>query len=64
MKTTIKQVEKVAGLARLGIDKKEKKKFTEELSAVLEFIDKLGQIKTDKIEPTAQVTGLENVTRE
>ncbi|MEA2113691.1 MAG: Asp-tRNA(Asn)/Glu-tRNA(Gln) amidotransferase subunit GatC, partial [Patescibacteria group bacterium] len=42
----------------------EKKKFTEELSAVLEFIDKLGQIKTDKIEPTAQVTGLENVTRE
>ncbi len=64
MKVTKKQVEYVAGLARLGINHKEKEKFTEELSAVLEFVDKLSQVKTEKIEPTAQATGLENITRQ
>lgn len=64
MKITKKQVEHVANLARLGVDAKEKKKFAEELSAILEFVDKLSQVKTDKVEPTAQVTGLENITRE
>ncbi len=63
MPITKKQVEHVAKLARLGLTEKEKKKFTEELSAILEFIDKLNEVKTDKIEPTAQVTGLENVHR-
>ena len=64
MKLTKKQVEYVAGLARLGVNKEEKNKFAEELSAVLEFVEKLNQVKTEKIEPTAQVTGLENVIRE
>jgi len=58
-----KEVEHIAKLARLGLKSKEKKKFTEELSAILDFVDKLNQVKTDKIEPTAQVTGLENVVR-
>ena len=64
MKITKKQVEYVAGLARLGINQKEKEKFAEGLSAVLEFVDKLSQVKTEKIEPTAQATGLENITRQ
>ena len=64
MKITKKQVEYVADLARLGVNQEEKKKFAEELSVILEFIDKLSQTPTDKIEPTAQVTGLENITRE
>ena len=64
MKITKKEVEYVAGLARLGVSRDEKEKFAGELSAVLEFVDKLNQVKTDKIEPTAQVTGLENVVRE
>jgi aspartyl-tRNA(Asn)/glutamyl-tRNA(Gln) amidotransferase subunit C len=56
-------VEHIAKLARLGITEKEKKKLKKELSAILDFINKLNEVKTDKIEPTAQVTGLENVTR-
>ena len=64
MKLTKKQVEYVAGLARLGVNREEKEKFAKELSAVLEFVEKLNQVKTDKVEPTAQVTGLENVVRE
>jgi len=61
---TKKQVEHVAKLARLGLSEKEKTKLTQELSAILDFIDKLNQVKTDKVEPTAQVTGLENIKRE
>lgn len=56
-------VDRIAKLARLGLTEKEKKKFKKELSAILEFIEKLNKVKTDKVEPTAQVTGLENVTR-
>ena len=61
---TKKEVEHIAKLARLGLSEQEKKKFTEELSAILGFVDKLNEIKVDKVEPTAQVTGLENITRE
>lgn len=56
-------VEHVAKLARLGLPDKEKSKLKKELSAILDFIDKLNEVKTDKVEPTAQVTGLENVVR-
>jgi len=59
-----KQVEHVSNLARLGLAEKEKKKFTKDLSAILEFVNKLNEAKTDKVSPTAQVTGLENVTRQ
>lgn len=59
-----KQVEHVSNLARLGLAEKEKKKFAKDLSAILEFVNKLNEAKTDKVSPTAQVTGLENVTRQ
>ncbi len=60
---TKKQVSHVAKLARLGLTKEEKEKFTEELSSILDFVNKLNEVKADKIKPTAQVTGLENVMR-
>lgn len=61
---TKKQVSHVAKLARLGLTKSEKEKFTEELSDILDFVNKLNEVKADKIKPTAQVTGLENIMRE
>lgn len=64
MTLTKKQVEHTAKLARLGIAEKEKKKFSKELSAILEFVEKLNKVKTDKIKPTAHIIGLENVVRE
>jgi len=63
-KLTKKEVEHVAKLARLGLTEKEKEKFSQELSAILDFVEKLNEVKTDKIEPTAQVTGLVNVYRQ
>ena len=64
MAITKKEIKHIAKLARLGLSEQEKNKFTEELSAILGFVDKLNEVKTNKIEPTAQVTGLENITRE
>ena len=63
MKLTKEQVNHMAKLARLGLTEKERKKFQKELSAVLDFVEKLNKVKTDKVEPTAQVTGLENISR-
>ena len=59
-----KDVEKVAKLARLEITQDEKKKYTQQLGSILEFVEKLNEVDTDGVEPTAQVTGLSNVYRE
>ncbi|MAF20769.1 MAG: Asp-tRNA(Asn)/Glu-tRNA(Gln) amidotransferase GatCAB subunit C [Parcubacteria group bacterium] len=56
-------VKHIAKLARLGLSKKEEKKFKSELASILEFVNKLEEVKVDKVKPTAQVTGLENTTR-
>ena len=54
----------VAKLANLLLPKKEHKRFESQLSSVLNYINKLNEIDTKDIEPTSQVTGLENITRE
>lgn len=54
----------VAKLANLTLSKEEQNKFESQLSLVLEYVNKLNEIDTKNIEPTSQVTGLENVTRE
>lgn len=54
----------VAKLANLDLKKGDAGKFEEQLSAVLEYVKKLNEVDTENVEPTSQVTGLENVTRE
>lgn len=54
----------VAKLANLPLTPEEKKKFEKQLSETLEYVEKLNEIDTKNVEPTSQVTGLENVTRE
>ena len=54
----------VAKLANLPLTDKEKRKFEKQLSSILNYIEKLNEIDTSNVEPTSQVTGLENVTRE
>ena len=63
-KISLQEVEHIAELARIGLTKKEKEKFSEELSDVLEYIEQLKEIDTKDIEPVSQVTGLINVVRE
>lgn len=54
----------VAKLANLPLTDEEIKKFEKQLSAVLQYIEKLDEVDTKNIEPTSQVTGLENVLRQ
>jgi aspartyl-tRNA(Asn)/glutamyl-tRNA(Gln) amidotransferase subunit C len=54
----------IAKLARLKLTDDELKTYESQLSQVLNYIDQLKEVDTIGIEPTAQVTGLENVWRE
>jgi aspartyl-tRNA(Asn)/glutamyl-tRNA(Gln) amidotransferase subunit C len=47
----------------LGLGEEEKQKFAKELAAILEFVEKLKEVDTKNVEPTAQATGRQNVTR-
>ena len=57
-------VRHIAELARLGLSDVEVKKFTVQLSNVLEYVEQLNEVDTSTVEPTSQVTGLTNVSRE
>jgi len=57
-------VRHIAKLARLKVSDAEVKKFAKELSSILQYVEMLNELDTEKIEPTAQVTGLTNVFRE
>ncbi len=56
-------VAKVAKLANLSLTKEEKEKFEKQLSETLDYVNQLKEIDTNGVEPTSQVTGLENVVR-
>jgi aspartyl-tRNA(Asn)/glutamyl-tRNA(Gln) amidotransferase subunit C len=63
LKLTRSQVEHVARLASLSLTKNEAIKFQKQLSDILRYVAQLEEIETTKVEPTSQVTGLENVFR-
>ena len=75
MALTKKEVEKIAELARLGISEEEKSKFAEDLSLVLDYVNKLSEVKLDvvslrdisrrekKVEPMTGGTNLESIVR-
>ncbi len=63
MALTKKEVEKIAELARLELGEKEKEKFTEDLSSVLGYVQKLSEVNIEKVEPITGGTSLENVMR-
>lgn len=57
-------VTKVAKLANLTLTPEEEKEFDKQLNDVVGYIEKLNSVDTSNIEPTAQVTGLINRTRD
>ncbi|TSC53164.1 MAG: aspartyl-tRNA(Asn)/glutamyl-tRNA (Gln) amidotransferase subunit C [Parcubacteria group bacterium LiPW_39] len=56
-------VNHIAKLARLGLTEEEKDRFAKDMTNILDFVKKLEEVDVVNTEPTAQVTGLENVTR-
>jgi len=63
MKLSKEEVKHIAHLARLGLTEEELEKYTQQLSSILDYVEQLKEVNTDGVEPTAQVTGLENVLR-
>ena len=64
MKLSLAQVEHVADLAQLTLSDQEKELFREQLSSILEYAQRLQQLDTSAIPPTATVLPLENVMRD
>ena len=51
-------------LARLGLKDGEEDFYAEQLSRILEHIDRLSEVDTESIPPTAQVVEVRNVMRD
>jgi aspartyl-tRNA(Asn)/glutamyl-tRNA(Gln) amidotransferase subunit C len=54
----------IAKLANLPLNAQEIKNIEPQLISTLAYIDQLNEVNTQDIEPTSQVTGMENVLRE
>jgi aspartyl-tRNA(Asn)/glutamyl-tRNA(Gln) amidotransferase subunit C len=57
------QVLHVAKLARLRLSEAEVEKMAEELSGILDHVDRIGELELDDVAPTSHVIDLENVLR-
>ena len=64
MALTREHVKKIAELARLELSPAEEERHAETISAVLEYMKILNEVNTAGVEPTFQVTGLEQVVRD
>ena len=58
-----KEVERICDLANLEIGDEDKEKFTEELGEILNYIEKLNELETENVRPTAYPVPLKNVLR-
>ena len=59
-----KDVEHVARLARLALSESERSRMRDQLSAILQYIDKLKAIDVEGVEPTSHAVPLVNVMRD
>jgi len=64
MTITIRDVERVAALARIELSEVEKEKYAKQLDAILKFVDQLNRLDTNGVDPTTHVIPLANVMRE
>jgi len=55
MKVTERDVAYVADLANLELTEQERSRMLRDLNSILEYIDRLNEVNTDKVEPMAQV---------
>lgn len=58
------QIQHIATLARIDIKENEIEEYSDKLSSIIGYIGQLQEVDIVNIEPTAQVTGLENIMRE
>ena len=59
-----KEVKHIAQLARLQLNEEEEERFANELSSILDYVEKLKELDTEKVEPTSHPFDSVNVVRE
>jgi aspartyl-tRNA(Asn)/glutamyl-tRNA(Gln) amidotransferase subunit C len=64
MKISREEVEHVARLARLALPEDEINRLTGEMDAILDYVEKLNELDTEGIVPTAHAVPVENALRE
>jgi aspartyl-tRNA(Asn)/glutamyl-tRNA(Gln) amidotransferase subunit C len=64
MKISVSDVEHIAALARMKLTDEEKNTYRLQLSDMLNYIEKLGELDTANIDPTSHVVPLSNVFRD
>jgi len=63
MKLNKSEIEHIAKLARLNLTDEDAKLYSQQLSDILDYVDKLQTVDTTGVEETSQVTGLTNIMR-
>ncbi len=63
MKVDKKEVEYAAVLARIELSEEEKELYSEQLSTILAFFDRLKEVDTENVQPTSHVVDLVNAYR-
>ena len=58
------QVRKVAKLSRLELTESEIEEFTNQLGAILEYVEKMNELDTDNVQPLAHCLPVSNIFRE
>ena len=58
------EIDHVALLARLKLSDEEKELFSRQVGGIIKYIDKLNELDTAKVEPTAHVLPVMNVFRD
>ncbi len=58
------QVTHIATLARVGLSEEDIDRFGEQLSVILDYFERLRQVDTEGVPPTAHTLGLHNIWRE
>ena len=63
-KIDIKTIEYIAKLSKLQLSEKERELYAGQLSSVLDYVEQLSEVDTEKVEPMANITGLKNIYRQ
>jgi len=64
MSVSLKDVEKIADLARLYIPEEEKEEYTRQLNIILKYMEQLNKVDTSNVEPLSHQFELTNVFRD
>lgn len=64
MALTPEQVKHIATLARVGLSGEDIERFSHQLSEILDYFQRLSQVNTEGVPPTAHTLPLHNVMRE